>query len=256
MTVESGAPVLTDLRRTCQAKMRLCVGNAKHQQRTYGHLSELVLHLLLFASGRVCGVSSVLQHPGCLVFSIGSNGEPSFEQAILNSTPCEVHTWDHTLNDEKIQAVRKVPGINLHLLGIGSEAAAAHDNFTSLSKMLAGVQQEYIDVLKMDVEGGEWQILEDWYKSGRGSLPVSQLIVEFHSDFAVNGVEGTVAPVFEMLALDGFRVFAVEPNYYCLGGACAATYVEYSFIKVSKHGRVYRHGNKTHSSSLKHQSDV
>ena len=65
----------------------------------------------------VSGLSSLLQRPHCLVISIGSNGEPSFEEAILSRTACEVHTWDHTLDEKKRQAVLRVPGIILHDIG-------------------------------------------------------------------------------------------------------------------------------------------
>lgn len=77
----------------------------------------------------------------------------------------------------------------------------------------------------MDIEGGKWRILEDWYRSGRGSLPESQLSIEFHFHVAAKGLEGAVAPVFEMLAKDGYRVFATKPNYYCDNDRCAKTIV-------------------------------
>lgn len=79
--------------------------------------------------------------------SVGSKKEPSFETAILESTPCEVHTFGHTLDASMEDDVLNVPGINLHLKGPGSESAAAHENLMSLSAMLAGVQRKWIDVL-------------------------------------------------------------------------------------------------------------
>jgi hypothetical protein len=36
----------------------------------------------------MCGVSTL--QPGCLIYSLGSNGDVSFEQDILKNTPCEV----------------------------------------------------------------------------------------------------------------------------------------------------------------------
>ena len=209
-----------------------------------------------------------------MVLSIGSNGETSFEEAVLSSTACDVHTFDHTLDEAKLQAVHRVPGINFHAQGLSSESSPAQANLMSLTGMLNAVQRQYVDVLKVDMEGtkrccalvsclawapccakmpsfyahfltrylsagGEWEFLLDWYKSGRGTLPVGQLLIEFHYTKAKEGLEGTVAPVFEALAEDSYRVFATEPNYYCKEGCCARDYVEYAFIKVSKHGRIY-----------------
>ena len=99
--------------------------------------------------------------------------------------------------------------------------------------------------------GAEWLVLTDWYKSV-GTLPVGQLLVEFHFEGAVDGLEGTIAPLFEMLADDGFRVIATEPNTYCANGCCGKNLVEYSFIKVSKHGRIY--GANSHESSQPHNT--
>jgi hypothetical protein len=47
-------------------------------------------HLPLQGDGAkiMCGVSSL--QPGCLIYSLGSNGDVSFEQDILKNTPCEV----------------------------------------------------------------------------------------------------------------------------------------------------------------------
>ena len=46
----------------------------------------------------VCAPEQLLSHDGCVVFSIGSNGEASFESAVLADFPhCRVHTFDPTL---------------------------------------------------------------------------------------------------------------------------------------------------------------
>ncbi|KAK9840632.1 hypothetical protein WJX81_005767 [Elliptochloris bilobata] len=100
----------------------------------------------------LCGVSSLLQRPGCLVFSIGSNGETSFEEAILDSTPCEVHTWDHTLDEAKKQVVLSVTGIKLHQIGLAGESSAVRADMMTLTAMLTELQRHWIDVLKMDIE--------------------------------------------------------------------------------------------------------
>ena len=108
----------------------------------------------------------------CLVFvfSIGSSGEASFEQAILSSTACEVHTWDHTLNDEQKESVLKVPALNLHDFGLASQSSAAQADMMTLSGMLEAVQRHWCDVLKLDIEGANLlSILAAMYDLGLSS---------------------------------------------------------------------------------------
>ncbi len=42
------------------------------------------------------------------VYSIGSNGDTNFEEAMLNSTACDVHTFDPTLGPQAMAAVQRV----------------------------------------------------------------------------------------------------------------------------------------------------
>ena len=68
-----------------------------------------------------CGVQSLLQREGCVVYSFGSNGDTSFEEDVLRKTVCEVHTFDPTLDAEQEAQVLAVPGINLHKIGLAAE---------------------------------------------------------------------------------------------------------------------------------------
>jgi Methyltransferase domain len=55
----------------------------------------------------VCAPEQLLSHDGCVVFSIGSNGEASFESAILDEFPhCQMHTFDPTLTPQRAAKVR------------------------------------------------------------------------------------------------------------------------------------------------------
>ena len=86
----------------------------------------------------------------------------------------------------------------------------------------------------MDIEGSEWQFFEDIYALPGSTILATQLLVEFHFPGNVSAVLRT----FDALLADNFRVFAVEPNYYCDGGCCAKNLVEYAFVKVSNTGEV------------------
>ena len=191
----------------------------------------------------ICGLMSLLQHSACLVYAVGSDGEVSFEQAVAETSACEIHVFDHTLDAARAELVHSVARVRLHNIGLAEEGTGTTTSTHSLSEILSKMQHQWIDVLKMDIEGGEWRVLESWFKVQKRTLPVTQLLVEFHFRDGVTDLEALVAPVFEMLQNDGYRVFATEPNYYCGDGCCASKLVEYAFIKVSKHGHVMTGAN-------------
>ena len=68
----------------------------------------------------VCGVDAFLHRPGCVVYSFGSNGDTSFEEAVLNRTACAVFTFDPTLAPAVQARVEAVPGITFQAVGLSA----------------------------------------------------------------------------------------------------------------------------------------
>ena len=63
------------------------------------------------------------------VYSIGSNGDTNFEEAMLNSTACDVHTFDPTLGPQAMAAVQRVvvgSKDKLHFHPVGAAPACSH----------------------------------------------------------------------------------------------------------------------------------
>ena len=89
----------------------------------------------------------------------------------------------------------------------------------TLAQMLG---QSQIDLLKMDIEGAEYGVIDDL---GRQSLLPRQLLVEFHHRFPSVGIGCTRAAVATLRAL-GYRLFHVSPNgeeyAFLLDGAAVA----------------------------------
>ena len=83
----------------------------------------------------------LLHHSGCVMFSTGSDGEPSFEQAVAESTTCEIHVFDHTLAAAQADTVRAVPSARLHSTGLAAEGTGAGANMRTLSDILDEVQR-------------------------------------------------------------------------------------------------------------------
>ena len=59
--------------------------------------------------------------------------------------------------------------------------------------------------------------MSEFYATPGRRLPATQLLVEFHFP----GSARTVWSVLDSILADGYRVFSVEPNYYCNNGCCA-----------------------------------
>lgn len=65
---------------------------------------------------------------------------------------------------------------------------------------------DHINVLKMDIEGAEYGVLEDIINSG---IKVKQILVEFHHRFMKDSVEKT-RNALKLLSNNGFKVFGVS----------------------------------------------
>ncbi len=76
----------------------------------------------------------------------------------------------------------------------------------------------HIDILKIDIEGAEYEVLRDIIKS---NIKIAQLVIEFHykfKEFSGNGIK-VMESTLALLKENGFQIFDVS-----VGG------IEYSFI--------------------------
>ena len=76
----------------------------------------------------------------------------------------------------------------------------------SLKTIMKELGHKEIDMLKMDIEGGEYTVIENIIKSG---IKPVQLLIEFHHRFKNVGVEQTISTV-NKLRKYGYSVFHVS----------------------------------------------
>lgn len=178
----------------------------------------------------MCEVKGALQRPGCVVYSLGSHMETTFEEDILAYTQCEVHTFDHSLSQTDQTAIAAIsPRLSFHPYYIGmGHTRTPHYTEKSIRNIMKELNHKWIDVLKMDIEESEWDVLEALIESD--SLHFTQLQVEFH--LTTVSLQ-RVINILTGLTKAGYRVFSVEPNLYC----CSGNLVEYSFIRMSENGQ-------------------
>lgn len=77
-----------------------------------------------------------------------------------------------------------------------------------LSTIMRDLGHDRVDVLKMDIEGAEYEVLDDLLDQ---QLPVRQILVEFHHRFPGVGVEPTRRAVARLNAA-GYRIFAASDS--------------------------------------------
>lgn len=86
-----------------------------------------------------------------------------------------------------------------------------------LKTIINMLKHKKIDILKMDVEGSEFSVIDDLVRS---DIYIHQLLIEFHHRFKGNSIFKTIKAI-RSLNEKGYKIFYISPNKE-----------EYSFIKV------------------------
>jgi FkbM family methyltransferase len=178
-----------------------------------------------------------------VVYSAGIGDDISFDLALIRLFGVTVHGFDPTPRSIAWVASQKLPAqFVMHGYGLGSADGsivfhepenAAHISLSVLERTaptgrlslpvreLGGIMRELgherIDLLKMDIEGAEYAVIEDLLAR---QLPVRQLLVEYHHRFPGVGDQATRASI-ELLERHGYRLFYVS-----------STAEEYSFLRA------------------------
>lgn len=180
-----------------------------------------------------------------IVYSFGVGRDISFDVALAKQFACEVYLFDPTpLSREWIETQTLPPQIRFSSIGIGAEDGTQEfvlpfghkvsfsgltPSSDSKASCLAQVQKlstiaqskghHRIHLLKMDIEGMEYDVLQDVVTSG---VQVDQILVEFHHRMLnePSPWKRTEASI-DLLESNGFRLFHVSSRG-----------LEYSFSKI------------------------
>ena len=163
----------------------------------------------------VCDVHRLLSvnKSKVLIYSMGSNGDFTFEQAMKHELPnAEIHTFD-------MDAFTCPDDICIfHQALVGSGQGDGSKSLTMISKEL-GHEHRLIDILKVDIEGGEFEFFESLFLSARANgsrMPyIRQILFEIHlsTDALHAGVQRTHR-LFELFRANHYAIFHKEANLY------------------------------------------
>ncbi len=179
-------------------------------------------------------------HPDSLsadavIYSFGIGTDVSFDLSMIAKFGVIVHAFDPTPRSVAWVESQSLPAAFIfHRLGIAdfdgkaTFRAPPRPDFSSYTlvpesrdsenmvvaevRRLVSIMDQLghgrIDVLKLDVEGAEYGVIEDLLSA---ELDITQLLVEFHHGFETVGIEKTTQAVAR-LRESGYKLFYVSPR--------------------------------------------
>ena len=161
----------------------------------------------------------------CTIFSIGSNNQYEFEQAVHQTFPstCKIHTFDCT-----VARPTPPPFVQYHSICLGSTPERIQGReFTSFSDLVERTGGIQPSLVKMDIEGWEWVALvqlmesaETLWNEQRVNIYPDQLALEIHTNMAPWSLghmyeEETLAYFNYLYYRHGYVLVYERPNVLC-----------------------------------------
>lgn len=156
--------------------------------------------------------------PGCVIYSFGIQFESTFEEELIKRTPsCQIWGYDFSVDKfgpalKGFEAQNRAHFVQAGIAGKTDIHAAPA--FYSIQDLMQINGHDHIDVLKMDIEGYEFEamrsVVEHFLSKGE-EVPIAQFLVEIHLMPDQIGVDDFIA-WWELLEKAGFRPVWTEPN--------------------------------------------
>ena len=174
---------------------------------------------------------------GSIVYSLGVGEDIAFYLFVIERYGVEVHAFDPTPSSIEMISTADLPNrfhfhpwaitakdgtLNFYprvkkdgsksdiMFTMIAEDASSEDAIEvpafCLSSALTRLGHSRIDVLKMDIEGAEYEVLEGLLAS---PIKPNQLLIEFHHRFPAIGIEKT-ADMIGRLQKAGYKIFAIS----------------------------------------------
>jgi FkbM family methyltransferase len=169
--------------------------------------------------------------PSSVVYAVGVGDNISFDLDLIDTFGVTVHALDPTPASHAWLASQSLPAeFVLHKVGLanfdGTASFAPNDNpewvshsmvrvegreletlpVCRLSTIMAELGHDRVNLLKLDIEGAEYGVIDDLLKSG---VAVDQLLVEFHHRFDEVGWERTNDAIAALRGA-GYEIFYVN----------------------------------------------
>ena len=172
-----------------------------------------------------------------IIYSFGIGKDISFDKTIIENHDCHVFGFDPTpksINWTKKQNLPekfkffefgvsdKSEFVDFYLPKNSKDVSGSiifKNNFTvkekisvkmkSIKDIMKELGHTYIDVLKMDIEGAEYDVIENILNN---KIPITQILIEFHDRFIDNFKLKTYQAI-KKLNSKGYAIFAISDSF-------------------------------------------
>jgi FkbM family methyltransferase len=172
-----------------------------------------------------------------IIYSFGIGKDVTFDMTCINKHGCSVFGFDPTPKSINYIHTHKIsPLFKFHNYGIatttgcqdfflpsnerGVSGSLVHSEVVDISKKIQVQMKSFddiarqlghnkIDVLKMDIEGAEYEVLQAIMKS---KIRINQILVEFH-DRLFDTAEFKSKEIVQLMKKNGFVIFAASISY-------------------------------------------
>lgn len=192
----------------------------------------------------VCSLGLVGRH--IVVYSFGIGEDISFTKDILNNYDAEVYAFDPTpksvefveksavskstsfhfcpigLSDKNEKTMFYLPQNDDYVSGSsvitdGKKETAIEVEMKNISTIMSDNGHRHIDILKMDIEGSEFKVVDEWTADRsagdtKWELSIDQICVEVHDRMLVDGFDRLVSLVEGLEGL-GYELISISDTY-------------------------------------------
>ena len=161
----------------------------------------------------------------CVIYSLGSRLDFSFEVDIRNQTGCSVFTFDCTVGN--VDETEIPEGVNFHPWCVGAKEekkvissdlghTGEFGQYLSLQNIMTKLGHKKVDLLKMDIERHEVSVIESMHPQ----YSPEQIVFETHLHNAYGIWNRPMThtewrKMWNKLQMLGYRIFSYEPNPGC-----------------------------------------
>ncbi|KAF9141806.1 hypothetical protein BGX30_004100 [Mortierella sp. GBA39] len=209
--------------------------NCPHEVERVGRLND---------GGKwMCGMpvlESMTKEDKCVIYSVGVFDDSSWEKEMIDRTNCQVFAFDASVDRIAGDAAGD-PNIHFFKYFIGGKDKVGKDGtiWKTLKTIMKENGHEWIDVLKIDIEGTEFDALNAMMDQF-DILPFSQLQLEIHlySDVEKRKHFMKLVKFWERLEGHHLRPFWSELNTIVAKLGDFLSLSEYSFINIADRSRL------------------
>ena len=175
------------------------------------------------------------------VYSVGVGYDISFDIDVIRNYGCQVHAFDPTLISKRwLESKTDLPknfihhdiglahysgvanfslpanhSVSFSMSSVVSEKDAGSDlheaEVKTLDDIMENLGHQEIDLLKIDIEGAEYDIIDDLVNN---ATRIKQLLIEFHDRLIGEEVQKPSQDAIQKLQKAGFRVFNISRRGY------------------------------------------